>query len=138
MERAGGRSSGVATSGPRSSTGARSTASRSGLGVSVSNREHTKGATVGKIVALDPHDDTGLTAQVKIVESPAARGGHVVGQSRYDLGLDRLQSEQAERCPARQGAKRRDVFGAFLDHLYASRSDWDEHRYSPFVQVRTA
>jgi HK97 family phage prohead protease len=90
------------------------------------NREHTKGATVGKIVSLDPHDDEGLKAQVKIVESPA--GEEIMALASQDMTSVSIgyRANKPSDVQVDRRAKRRDVFGAFLDHLsFVEDPTWD-------------
>lgn len=81
------------------------------------NREHTKGATVGKIVALDPDGADGLTAQVKIVESPA--GDEVMALASQDMTSVSIgyRANKPSDVILNKRARKRDVYGAFLDHL---------------------
>ncbi|MGH2373006.1 MAG: HK97 family phage prohead protease [bacterium] len=90
------------------------------------NREHTKGATVGKIVALDPQGDLGLTAQVKIVKSPA--GDEIMALADQDMTSVSIGYRANKPSDVRldKRSKRRDVYGAFLDHLsFVEDPTWD-------------
>jgi phage head maturation protease len=90
------------------------------------NREHTKGATVGKIVVLDPQADAGLTAQVKIVKSPA--GDEIMALADEDATSVSIGYRANKPSDVRldKVAKKRDVYGAFLDHLsFVEDPTWD-------------
>jgi HK97 family phage prohead protease len=90
------------------------------------NREHTKGATVGKIVGLDPHDEVGLRAQVKIVKSPA--GEEIMALAEQDMTSVSIGYRANKPSDVRfdKVKKRRDVHGAFLDHLsFVEDPTWD-------------
>lgn len=90
------------------------------------NREHTKGATVGKIVALDPNAEEGLTAQVKIVESPV--GDEVMALASQDMTSVSIgyRANKPSDVILDKRAKKRDVYGAFLDHLsFVEDPTWD-------------
>lgn len=90
------------------------------------NREHTKGATVGKIVALDPHNETGLAAQVKIVKGP--EGDHILDLAEEDMTSASIgyRANKPSDVRLNKREKVRDVFGAFLDHLsFVEDPTWD-------------
>ena len=90
------------------------------------NREHTKGATVGKIVDLDPHNETGLTAQVKIIKSPA--GDEIMALADEDATSVSIgyRANKPSDVRLNKRGKLREVFGAFLDHLsFVEDPTWD-------------
>jgi phage head maturation protease len=90
------------------------------------NREHTKGATVGKIVALDPHADAGLTAQVKIVKSPAGEEIMALAEENMTSVSIGYRANKPSDVHLDKRAKKRDVYGAFLDHLsFVEDPTWD-------------
>jgi len=90
------------------------------------NREHTKGATVGKIVALDPQAQDGLTAQVKIVKSPA--GDEIMALADEDATSVSIgyRANKPSDIHLNKRTRTRDVFSAFLDHLsFVEDPTWD-------------
>jgi HK97 family phage prohead protease len=90
------------------------------------NREHTKGATVGKIVALDPKAENGLTAQVKIVKSPA--GDEIMALADEDATSVSIgyRANKPSDVQLDKPAKTRHVHAAFLDHLsFVEDPTWD-------------
>ena len=90
------------------------------------NREHTKGVTVGKIVGLNPHDDEGLTAQVKIVKSPAGDEVMALAEENMTSVSIGYRANKPSDVHLDKRGRRRDVFGAFLDHLsFVEDPTWD-------------
>ena len=90
------------------------------------NREHTKGATVGKIIELDPAAEAGLRASVKIVKNED--GDKVMALADEDMTSVSIGYRANKPSDVRvdRGARRRDVFGAFLDHLsFVEDPTWD-------------
>lgn len=81
------------------------------------NREHTKGATVGKIVELDPRHQDGLQAQVKILKGP--EGDHILDLAEEDMTSVSIgyRANKPSDVRLNKREKVREVFGAFLDHL---------------------
>jgi HK97 family phage prohead protease len=81
------------------------------------NREHLKGDTVGRAVALDPHASDGLTGRLKIANTPR-------GDDTLELAADDMLSPSAgfyNKTPSDVTVNRRmmtrRVLRAFLDHI---------------------
>jgi HK97 family phage prohead protease len=90
------------------------------------NREHTKGATVGKVVALDPNADPGLTARIKVIDSPA--GNEIMALADEDATSISIGYRTNKPSDVRldKPNKRRDVLKAYLDHLsFVEDPTWD-------------
>lgn len=90
------------------------------------NREHTKGATVGKIVELDPQDAEGLRSQVKVVKSPV--GDEVLALAEENMISVSIgyRANKPSDVHLDKRAMKRDVYGAFLDHLsFVEDPTWD-------------
>jgi HK97 family phage prohead protease len=90
------------------------------------NREHTKGATVGKVVDLDPHDEDGLKAQVEIVRTPA--GDEIMALAEKDMTSVSIgyRASKPSDVQLDKVNRTRHVHSAFLDHLsFVEDPTWD-------------
>lgn len=81
------------------------------------NREHTKGDTVGKVVAFTPDNPAGLVARIKIAQTP--RGDDTLalaeeGMIGASVGYRIRQPSDVQLNPR---TRMRRVMRAFMDHL---------------------
>ena len=81
------------------------------------NREHVKGATVGKIVEADPAHPDGLFARLKIVKGAA--GDEVLNLAEEDMISPSVgyRAQKPSDVEVDRQLRRRTVLNAFLDHL---------------------
>lgn len=81
------------------------------------NREHTRGDTVGKVVSLDPYDDRGLIASVKVART--LRGDETLqlaAEGMIGASVGYFVKRGSDVLLNRSAMLRR-VKRAFLDHL---------------------
>jgi HK97 family phage prohead protease len=81
------------------------------------NREHRKGDTVGKVVELDPFDERGLFARLKIVKG--SKGDellHLAEEEMVSASIGYRANKGSDVVLDKQNMTRR-VRNAFLDHL---------------------
>jgi HK97 family phage prohead protease len=91
------------------------------------NREHTKGKTVGKIVDLDPEDEAGLTARIKIVENED--GEKLMSLAAEDMTSVSIgyRANKPSDVVLNKRERTREVRRAFLDHLsFVEDPTWDQ------------
>lgn len=81
------------------------------------NREHVKGNTVGKIIAVEPRHPIGLFTRVKVVKGPK-------GDETLDLAEDDMispsvgyRAQKPSDVRLDKQLRHRTVINAFLDHL---------------------
>ena len=81
------------------------------------NREHTRGDTIGKVVALDSGDERGLLARVKVAQTP--RGDETLALADEDMisGSVGYFVKEPSDFRLNKRTKVREVLRAFLDHL---------------------
>ncbi|HEY3484791.1 MAG TPA: HK97 family phage prohead protease [Ilumatobacteraceae bacterium] len=81
------------------------------------NREHVRGDTVGKVVALDANGDRGLLARVKVAQTP--RGDETLQLADEDMISASVGYFVKEPSDVRMNkrTKMREVLRAFIDHL---------------------
>lgn len=81
------------------------------------NREHVRGDTVGKVVALDPTSDVGLITRVKVAQTP--RGDETLQLAEEDMISASVgyYVKNAADVRLNKRTRVREVLRAFLDHL---------------------
>lgn len=81
------------------------------------NREHVKGATVGKLVEIDPAHERGLFVRVKVVRGP--KGDELLYLAEEDMvsGSIGYRTNKGSDVILDRKAMTRRVVNGFLDHL---------------------
>lgn len=80
------------------------------------NREHVKGATVGKVVSFDPKHTDGLLGRIKVVNS--AEGDQVLALAEEDMvSISAGFVARPSDVLVDRRSKLRTVMRAFLDHV---------------------